>query len=140
MPHSTKPQWDYQTVSAGMELSEYIRYHNRRLPQLTPVVNAPLQGNRHDVTAAYEVLRDDFLVLADATGGAFTVTLPAANTMPRQIKVIKRMNSGANAIVVDSTSTFDGATSLSLDDQYATVMLISDASNWLILSTRGTVT
>jgi len=87
------------------------------------------------VTAAYTVEPFDRVILADATGGAFTVTLPNAyGRMGQQPISVKRMNAGGNAVTVGSAGgTIDGATTASLAAQYATKAFVSDGTNWMII-------
>lgn len=84
------------------------------------------------VTTAYSVPGKVAVVLADATGGAFTVTLPAASLRKNQMPIIvKRLNSGANAVTVASAGgTIDGAASQPLGSQYAVLRFVSDGTNW----------
>lgn len=81
-------------------------------------------------------------VEADATGGAITLTLPPAAGCVGRMYGVKRVNAGANAVVVDGNGaeTIDGAASKSLDSQWACLIIISNGTNWLIRSTLGTVT
>lgn len=85
------------------------------------------------VTAAYTMVAFDRVVLADATAGAFTVTLPSAvGRHGQQPLVVKRTNAGGNAVTVGSTSgTIDGAATQSLAAQYASITVVSDGTNWL---------
>lgn len=90
-------------------------------------------------TANYTVLvgdGDDVLVRCDATSGAFTLTLyTAAGNGGKKIKVMK-IDSTVNAITVDpnGTQTINGLTTWELHDQYESLDLVSDNSNWVSLS------
>lgn len=92
-------------------------------------------------TADYTATADDDLILVDTvTTGSVTVTLPsAASTNGGREYRIKRTTAGANSCTIATTSsqTIDGATTLSLPNQYDAVTLISDSSNWHITSVRG---
>jgi hypothetical protein len=79
------------------------------------------------------------IILVNAAGGAFNITLPTAASISGAIVAIKRINSGANVITILTTSseTIDGSTTYSLDSQYKTVYLVSDGSNWQILAEKG---
>lgn len=87
------------------------------------------------VTSTYAVLYTDEVVTCDATGGAFTATLPTAVGHEKKVFTIKRLNSGANAVTVGTTSsqTIDGSTTYSLSAQYASITVISDGANWHII-------
>jgi hypothetical protein len=85
-------------------------------------------------TGAYTITLDDETITADATGGAFTVTLPTA-VGNRRVYVIKRINAGGNAVTVGTTSsqTIDGATTFALSAQWKYVTVQSDQANWIII-------
>lgn len=89
-------------------------------------------------TAAYTADATDFLVLCNASGGAFTVTLPAAAAAAGRIYTIKKIDSSANAVTVDGAGaeTIDGAATRNLAAQYDALLIQSDGSNWhrLLLS------
>jgi hypothetical protein len=83
-------------------------------------------------TGAYTATNDDYVI--DCTSGTFTVTLPASSGRTGRILIIK--NSGAGTITVDgnASETIDGAATYSLAVQYATIQIISDGTNWKIIS------
>jgi len=87
------------------------------------------------VTAAYTVQALDRVILANATAGAFTVTLPTAvDRNGQQPITIKRVNGGANAVTIGSTSgTIDGSATASLASQYSCKTVISDGTNWHVV-------
>jgi hypothetical protein len=84
-------------------------------------------------TTTYTALAGDVL-LCDATGGAFTVTLPAAAGVTGQSISVKKTDASANAVTVDGNGaeTIDGAATLALATRYAAVTLWSDGSNWWV--------
>jgi len=83
-------------------------------------------------TGAYTATNDDYVI--DCTSGTFTVTLPASSGRTGRILIIK--NSGAGTITVDGNGaeTIDGAATYSLAVQYATIQIISDGTDWKIIS------
>jgi hypothetical protein len=90
-------------------------------------------GNTVSVTSAYTVTRGITRIFADATGGAFTVTLqPAAEVTDTEILIV-RMNAGANAVTVDGdgSETINGSTTASLGSQYAFVHLVTNGTEWV---------
>lgn len=100
--------------------------------QVTRQINLCYRLKVVSVTAAYSAKIDDGVVLADATGGAFTVTLPSATGSAGAVLRIKRLNSGANAVTVSGAGgqTIDGAATSSLTTQYQVLSLVSDGANW----------
>lgn len=93
-------------------------------------------------TAAYTLSVTDAVVTGNATVAAFRLTLPTAITATGRAYVLKRLNSGGNAVTVGTSlgQTIDGAATKVLGSQYAFIKVISNGANWLIISTGGTVT
>lgn len=79
------------------------------------------------------VTATDFLILADASGGAFTVTFPLPAQMQFAYVTVKRLNSGANAVTLGGT--FDGVVNPTLASQYSAKTVFSDGSAWYTLAT-----
>lgn len=83
------------------------------------------------VTTTYTVEPFVRVVLANAAGGAFTVTLPnAVARMGQQPIFVKRTNAGAAVTVGSAGGTIDGAATQSLASQYAVQGYVSDGTNW----------
>lgn len=100
-----------------------------QIPQYLPVTVKA-------VTTAYQVTGFDRVITADATGGAFTVTLPSAvGRHGQQAITVKRVNGGGNAVTIASGGgTIDGATTQSLASQWAMMSFASDGKNWIRVS------
>lgn len=83
-------------------------------------------------TGAYTANNRD-CVLADGSGGAFTVTLPAVST--DVYVTVKKIDSSTNAITVatPNSETIDGTSSLSLSSQYDSSTIVSDGTNYFIV-------
>lgn len=83
------------------------------------------------------------LILCDATGGAFTVTLmPAATAGDGFTMAIKKTDASANAVTVDGdgSETIDGDTTLALEGENDSIMIVSNGSNWFTVSREPQVT
>jgi len=93
------------------------------------------RGAVRAITATGPIISGDYAILANATSGAITIDLPTAAILPGRIFVFKRMNSGANNVVIDpaATETIDGAATYTLSAQWASVMIISNGTNWFII-------
>lgn len=86
-------------------------------------------------TAAYTATLADQVILADATGAAFTVTLPTPVGKKGKPYIVKRLNAGANNVTVGTaTGLIDGAATQVLAAQYAKITVISDGTNWQVIA------
>jgi hypothetical protein len=87
-------------------------------------------------TAAYTITDQDDVILGNASGGAFNVTLPSAIGRQGRIFTVKKTDSSGNAVTISTTGgqTIDGAASVSLGAQFSSRMLMSDGANWLVLA------
>ena len=88
------------------------------------------------VTTTYTIEADKFYIRADATGGAFAVTLPAAlNSQGRQL-LIKKVDVSGNAVTVTraGSDTIEGNNTVSLSSQWDKTHLISNGVDaWEIM-------
>ena len=89
------------------------------------------------VTGAYTLTSLEFTLLCDATGAAFTITLPAAASNHGRIYVIKKTDVSANAVTIDGNGaeTIDGAATVALAAQYNARTIQSNGTNWSVLAT-----
>ena len=103
--------------------------------QIKPVASTVINRAISTKTTTYTLNANDSVILADATGGAFSLNLPTAVGISGTVYDIKRTNSGANNVTIDASGaqTIDGALTYVLTVQYQSVTLISDGSNWSIL-------
>src|SRR5712692_4709899 len=92
------------------------------------------------VTGTYTVLSSDTVILADATSGAFTTTLPTAAGISGKSYTVLKSDSSSNTVTVGTTSgqLISGQSSFSLPYQYSVVTILSDGSNWEIVYTYNT--
>lgn len=100
-------------------------------------VNGSIQGTGFNQaytarTTTYTATTSDYFI--DCTTGTFTVNLFTAVGNTGRILIIK--NSGTGTITVDpnGTQTIDGATTQTLSTQWSRVHIISDGTNWKIIS------
>lgn len=88
-------------------------------------------------TTTYTALVTDEVITVDGTGGAFTVTLPAASTASKKVlRLIRIDNTPANQITIDgnASETINGALTRTLCTRWESVEIICDGSNWHVLS------
>lgn len=86
-------------------------------------------------SSTYTLTLADDVILADASGGGFSVNLPAANTAIGKVFDVKKIDSTGNAVTLDGngSETIDGMTTLDITSQYVSIKIISDGSGWYIL-------
>ena len=94
-----------------------------------------MSAQYRNVTATGNVVSGDYLIVADAAGGAITMTLPPAALVPGRIYTFKRINSGANAVIVDPSGaeTIDGAATYTLSAQWNSVTIMNNGIAWFII-------
>jgi hypothetical protein len=127
-------------VLRGATVDELRDEFQRVLDDLYPATAliADWIEHRHtSVTASYEVV-DETVIFADATGGAVTVTLPAADvdSVNRDVHV-KKLNTTAGAavtIATRGTDTIDGGATFVITTQYESRHCVSngDGEWWIV--------
>ena len=94
------------------------------------------RGAYRSVTTSGNVVSGDYLIIADATAGAITLSLPPAALVPGRIYAFKRINAGANAVVIDpnGSETIDGNLTHTLTPQWNSLTIMSNGVAWFILA------
>lgn len=89
-------------------------------------------------TSAYSVVDADDIVPCNASGAAFTVTLPAASGRTGKRVTIVKTDSSVNAVTIDGNGaeTINGSADTTLNTQYESVALICDGTGWYIEQRR----
>jgi len=89
------------------------------------------------VTASYNVRPEDNHVIVDNSSAA-TIALPSASTLRGKVYFVKKISDtgGPRNVTVDpyGSETIDGDATYLLDKLYEGVMIVSDESNWYIMS------
>lgn len=91
-------------------------------------------------TTTYAVTSSDDFIAVDASGGSFTMTLPAAASNSGKIYTIKRTDSTiANTVTLDANAaeTIDGDLTRLLYTQNESYTIVSDASNWKVIEHKS---
>ena len=118
----------YSTVVSGGAVTSYTDYRETS-PKPRNIKNLAAK------TSAYTATFLDEVVTGDATGAAFTITLPAAASSTGLELTFKKIDVSGNAVTIDgnASETIDGATTYALTTQYQKVTIICDGTNWLII-------
>jgi hypothetical protein len=103
----------------------------------TTTWQAPQAANSHTVivkSTSYTLTTNDEVVLANATSGSLTCTLPTA-AGNRNMYTVKKIDSSANTVSVATSGgqLIDGGVTAVMRVQNASVSVVSDGSNWYII-------
>lgn len=81
-------------------------------------------------------LTKETIVLADASANAITVTLPSADAYTGRRIEIKKIDDSSNIVTIQpvNSQTIDGSLSAQLISQNQVFEIISDGSNWFVMS------
>lgn len=98
---------------------------------------APIRISQEPIatlTSNTTLLAEHKTVLADATGGSFTITLPAASTAINVRYAIKKIDSSINTITIDGNASelVEFALTKVLNTQGASVVLECNGTAWFI--------
>ncbi|WP_080058311.1 beta strand repeat-containing protein [Spirosoma aerolatum] len=86
------------------------------------------------VTSTYSVAATDHLILANASTATFTVVLPNVSSVIGQTFIVKRLNSGSNAVTIGSGGgTIEGGSSYTLTAQYKYVVVEATNDGYFII-------
>lgn len=99
-------------------------------------ISNPNHLNIVSITGNYSCTGSEDVILANATAGAITITLPGVFGNKNVHLKIKKTDSSTNAITINpqeaSGVTIDGNSSQTINSQYGTMSVISDGILWWI--------
>lgn len=102
-------------------------------PTSTIEVNGSLGlGNVVHITSNYNVTDDDYMIIANASGGTIIVTIPDAVNLYRREYVIKKIDSTSNEIIISSSSLIDASNNYNIDTQWVAIKIKSDDNQWFV--------
>jgi len=101
------------------------------------IIASQIRGTAIIESSTRSLILDDNikLVLANASGGSITLTLPVLSACGRGWRIkIKKVDSSTNPIIIDTAGaeTIDGDSDFKLLIQYEAVTLITDGLNWYV--------
>lgn len=91
------------------------------------------------VAGAGPLLVSDQVVYADASGGAFALTLPDPSLFVNNTLTVQKTDASGNAVTISpfAAETINGASSFSLPAQYDSGSFFSDGTNWSVFPGTG---
>lgn len=100
-------------------------------------VNGSVQMKIYKTTGSYTVTANDNTILADATGGSLTITLPAPTAaIAGRIYTIKKIGTGDinNTVrILPTTATIEGGADYMIYNDWTFVTIQTDGTNWYII-------
>jgi len=86
-------------------------------------------------TSSYLLDASDCVILADATSGDITITLPTAASAEGRHYAISKTDSSANTVTIepDGSEEIVGESSLIIEFQYSTAQITSDGIGWVVI-------
>lgn len=113
------------------------------LAQLAAAIRILGGGGTRSVSAAGNITAadDQGMVLADVSGGGFTLTLPAvASVRDGFTTLVKKVDSSTNLLTVDGNGleTLDGLASENLVSQFDYLRIVGDQTEWHVTELRAT--
>lgn len=131
----------FTTISTKVStVAELVGILNQRLPALAAALVLLVDvfnsfGTPKNVVAAFTATLSEGFIRADATAGAFIVTLPKAASVPGKRYTVKKVDAGANAVTVDAAGAelIDGALTIVLAAAYAVTTIQSNGVGWDVL-------
>lgn len=85
-------------------------------------------------SSPYDMIEGNKYILADASSEPITINLITPSTDGTQVS-IKKVDNSSNAIIIDANSTanIDGQQTQTIFNQWTSLELVSNQSNWVIV-------
>ena len=96
-------------------------------------------GNVNNISANYQVLAADYLILVDASGGSVTLTMPDPSTVIAKSFVIIKIDSSDNPVILEGSGGGDnvlaiaGQTTYEIYQQYKSNTIMTDENNYYLI-------
>lgn len=112
-----------------------IVYHDGATVRQVPFVTAGLRRNVVTKAATGNIALTEDAVLATGGAGGITLTLPTAVGISGAVFDIVKVDAGVGAVTVDGNGaeTINGAATYLLPNQWDSVTVMSDGTNWVVL-------
>jgi hypothetical protein len=120
-------------IDSLRELTAWLPILSEKL-QPTETVERPFYYKVTNVSADYDIVASDAVILGDASNAEFTVSLPSCVFAGRRLLIVK-VDSGPHNVIVApyGKEKIQEEDSVTLGSQWDKVALVSDGvSNWII--------
>ena len=105
------------------------------LPLNNVILVGSLNVTQSTLASSSTLDNTQFVVLADATGGDVSLSLPPSTGIGGRTYHIKKTDSSVNKVTINpsGSETLDGQLTEDLIVQYESLHIITDGSNWSVL-------
>ncbi|MFH1714697.1 MAG: hypothetical protein ABH857_00660 [Elusimicrobiota bacterium] len=92
-------------------------------------------GNKTTAISSNYTAGDETVILANAAGGAITVTLPLLSAAQNRVYYIKKTDSSTNKVTIDpnGSETIDGLTTIALGIENSCYEIVASSSQWNLI-------
>lgn len=122
-----------------VELGDRNGYKGTSKADLPIMVISGMHSRAERKTANYTVSVNDFVIIADTTAAAFTITMPLVSTMPKKFVYIKNVASNNLAIALTAPDLLDSMSSMNVT-AFQSILLYADntgaANRWYIMADK----
>lgn len=125
----------YWEAAAAGDITAYADAYANGASYLVSAVGGSSNLNVASKTGNYTATDTDDVILCDASGGGFTISLPTAAGRSGKVFYVKKTDTSSNLVTIDpnGAQTLDGLTTRTIAIQYSVVVAVSDGTNWRLL-------
>ena len=126
-----------KTFQDSVVASKTLKAGSAGTANSTMQVDGSISLGIRTINSSQAALATDNTILANTTGGAITITLPAPTDISGRVYTIKKIGTGGinNALTITPSTgiTIDGGTSYTIYNDWTYVTIQTDGSSWYII-------
>jgi hypothetical protein len=131
------PLYHNSTTPAAESRKKNVKWQYDSTPNLSAEFDLDVKVNTSSATGSISVDAIETMELATAGASDITRTLPDVTTVSGFIVLVKKVDAGAGAVVVQGhgspADAIDSGTTWTLSNQYQYVRLLSDGATWHVI-------
>lgn len=118
-----------------MSVAIFVGQRWVQLPLNKIILVGSIDVSQETLASSATLDNTQFVILADATSGVISLSLPPSTGIDGRTYHIKKTDSSSNAVTINPSGaeTLDGELTVDLDIQYEALHIITDGSNWSVL-------
>jgi hypothetical protein len=126
----------------NIERMRVVETGNVGIATTTPNSTVQINGSFSTAIATkitdYTITANDHILIVDASAAVRTMTLPTAVGIAGRQYIIKKKDNSANSVIIAAAGaeTIDGVATVTMSIQWQVRTLVSDGTNWMIISNQ----